>query len=183
VGVGISRNLERARFGIDLVLEPIWSDTWAEAQTPVATASGGLIPVGGKTVDNEFRFTNALMRMGVGYQAEEVSLELGLQVRSIDYTLEQTDLVQETRRKQDESWKEWTPTWGFGLELPGFDVHYSGRVTKGTGQPGVLPSFGFAAERDFAAAANYVVAPSGSLTLQEAPVVAHQVYVIIPIRG
>lgn len=184
LGVGVSRTLDRTRLGIDLVLEPIWSETWAEAAEPVPTVGGAVIPTGGKTVDNDFRFTNLLMRMGVGYEAEEVQLEMGLQVRSIDYTLEQTDLVQETRREQDESWTEWTPTWGIGLKLGGLDLHYAGRVTTGTGQPGVLSRFEPLAGGDFTtASADYLVAPMDRLTLQEAHVFAHQVYVVIPVRG
>lgn len=183
VGVGISRTLDRTRFGIDLVLEPIWSDTWAEAAIPTPIVGGGVIPVGGHTVENEFRFTNALMRMGVGYETTEVGFELGLQVRSIDYTLEQVDLVNGTTRRQDESWKEWTPTWGLGFKLPGFDIRYAGQLTTGTGQPGVVSTVFLAERAAFAQSADYLVPPSGPLTLQEAHVFTHRVYVTVPIRS
>lgn len=185
VGVGVARTFERTRFGIDLILEPIWSDTWAEAEAPIFNVPGGPIPAGAKTVENEFRFTNALMRMGVGYDADRAGFELGLQVSAIDYTLEQADLVLSTRRKQDESWMEWTPTWGFGVAFDGFDVHYTGHATVGTGQPGVLTRFIVAPQpgsrSNSLASTDYLVAPFGPLTLQDASVFTHQVYVTVPI--
>ncbi len=71
-----------------------------------------------------------------------------------------------------------------GLKLGGFDLHYAGRLTTGTGRPGVLSSFERFAGQDLAAAsADYLVAPLDRLTLQEAHVFAHQVYLVIPVRS
>jgi hypothetical protein len=182
LGLGVSRRLENTRFGLDLILEPIWSDTWADAAEPVPTASGDTIPVGGRTVENEFTFTNALVRLGAGWENQQVGFELGLQIRTIDYELKQVDHVQESKRDQDENWAEWTPTWGFSLKFSEFEVRYSGRVTAGTGRPGVAWT-GVTQER-FAAmdAADIIIAPSAPLTLQDESVFTHQFALSIPIR-
>ncbi|NIW38335.1 MAG: hypothetical protein GWN32_18250 [Gemmatimonadetes bacterium] len=186
VGLGLSRTMDATTFGIDFILEPIWSDTWAEAAEPVPTVDGDTIPEGGRTVENEFTFMNAIVRAGFGYRIDRVGLQLGLQVRSIDYELRQVDHVQDSKRRQDEGWLEWTPTWGVTVELAsGVQLYYQGRVTAGTGQPGT--AWGPAAQDRFAAmadagAADFIVAPSGPLTLQEANVGAHQLAVMIPIR-
>src|SRR5207253_8456940 len=73
--------------------------SWAEAQTPVVTVGGGTIPVGGRTVENGFHFSNALMRIGVsrevtlGPLTRTAAVQLGLAVRSVHY-----DLRSEERR-------------------------------------------------------------------------------------
>ena len=36
VGLGISRAMGPARFGAELIIEPIVSNTWAEAEAPTA---------------------------------------------------------------------------------------------------------------------------------------------------
>ena len=185
IGLGISRTLDETTFGLDFILEPIWSNTWAEAEQPDTSVSGVVIPAGGRTVENDFSFTNALIRAGFGYQHEVIGVQLGLQVRSIDYQLRQVDHIQESKRRQDESWLEWTPTWGLSLTFSGIEVAYQGRVTTGTGRPGTawtLEATDRFAAMEAAGAADFIVAPSGPLTLQEASVGAHQFAVIIPIQ-
>lgn len=182
LGIGVSRSTGPTTFAVDLILEPIWSETWAEAEEPVTTASGMIIPPGWKTVENAFQFINAQVRMGFGAEYERVGFQLGLHVYSIDYELEQTDHVQEIKRKQDESWLEWSPTWSFAVTFPEIQIRYTGRLTTGTGLPGVAwtPAGTMRAEA-FAAAADFIVAPSGPLTLQDANVMAHQFAVVIPL--
>ncbi len=184
VGIGVSQSSGPSTFGIDLVLEPIWSDTWAEADSSVATRSGRVIPAGGKTVENDFTFTNAHVRMGFRFETERAGFQVGLQVSSIDYMLKQVDLVQETKRKQGENWTEWTPSLGLALKFPEFEVRYTGRVTTGAGQPGTAwTPVGTARSEAFAMASDFIVAPSGPLTLQEANVMTHQIVFAIPIGG
>ena len=184
-GLGVSRSLDKTTFGIDMIFEPIWSNTWAEAGEPITAASGRVIPKGGKTITNDFTFTNALIRTGFGYQDEVVGFQLGLQVRSIDYELKQVDIVEGSKRLQDESWTEWTPTWGLSLAFSDLELRYQGRVTTGTGLPGT--AWDQAVSTRFAAAeaagvSDFIVAPSGPLTLQEASVTAHQFSISIPIQ-
>jgi hypothetical protein len=180
LGLGLSRSLDETTFGIDLVLEPIWSDTWAEAAEPDTTVSGGIIPKGGRTVENEFTFTNALIRTGFGYAHDVFGFQLGLQLRSIDYELQQVDHIQETKRRQSESWIEWTPTWGLSVTFSEVEVRYQGRITTGTGRVGTAWT-PVAVER-LQGGSDFIVAPSGPLTLQEASVGAHQFSVSIPIQ-
>src|SRR2546430_17417807 len=154
-----------------VVYQPIWSTTWAEAQTPVVTVAGGTIPVGGRTVENGFHFSNALIRIGVSPEVtlwpltRTAALQLGLAVRSVHYNLAQQDHVDAVTRHLEESWLEWTPTWGLSFRFPELELRYRGRVSHGTdrlvasnpngfianplvgGGPGVFPPAGPAVER------------------------------------
>src|SRR3989442_1223878 len=138
LGVGVSRTTGASVFGMDVVYQPIWSTTWAEAQTPVVTLGGGTIPVGGRTVENGFHFSNALIRIGVsrevtlGPLTRTAALQLGLAVRSVHYNLAQQDHVEAVTRDLEESWLEWTPTWGLSFRFPELELRYRGRVSHGT---------------------------------------------------
>jgi hypothetical protein len=182
-GIGLARTTGATTFGVDVIYEPAWSDTWATAAAPTATVGGDTIPVGGRTVENAFSFSNAAVSMGVGHAVGQATFQLGLSVRAYDYDLEQRDLVANSFRQQSEQWMEWTPSWGARVDLPGVSLRYLGRVTTGTGRPGV--AWGGAVPTraaDFAQANDIVVAPSGPLTLQDVSVVTHQISVSVPIR-
>lgn len=184
LGVGLARTTGPATYGIDLVYEPIWTDTWAEAAEPLETADGDTIPVGGKTVENDFFFSNVKARIGLAYEEQRFAFRLGLRVHSVDYTLEQFDNVEVSRRTQDESWMEWTPTWGLSLLFSEVRLHYAGRRTSGTGRPGTRwegGDFGRTMEA-LSASGDFLPAPSGPLTLQETTVTTHQLSVELPIR-
>ncbi|MBI4520246.1 MAG: hypothetical protein HY701_05385 [Gemmatimonadetes bacterium] len=107
-------------------------------------------------------------------------------VRSIHYWLTQYDNIQVSMRNQEEDWVEWTPTWGLGFRFPEVEIRYQGRVTNGTGRPGVVPNGrGFAGRGDAtlaSAGGNIIVAPSGPLTLGDVKVVTHQVSLSLPLR-
>jgi hypothetical protein len=189
VGVGLSRVVGPARFGVDAIYEPIWSTTWAEAASATATVLGDTIPPGGRTIENDFRFSNALIRLGVGRDLEVAglenvfSLQLGLVVRAIRYRLWQYDNVQVSSRTQEERWVEWTPTWGLSLRFPELEIRYRGRVTQGTGRPGVGQGGDVrAADSPLQVASGILVAPSGPLSLAEVSVVTHQVSLSLPLR-
>jgi len=183
VGVGVAKQAGPLTLGMDLVYEPGWSSTWALAASATPTAKGDTIPVGGRTVENEFQFSNARVSMGVGYDVGTATLQFGLQVSALDYHLDQWDNVEGTPRRQNEQWMEWTPSWGLQVRLKGVELRYLGRVTTGTGLPGVAWSAateGRAAA--FGQANDIVVPPGGPLTLQEADVWTHQISVAVPIR-
>jgi len=179
-GIGVSRTLGPTMFGVDLIWEPIWSDTWAEADSTILGAGGRRILRGEKTIENDFRFANARMRMGVGHETDEYGLQLGLEVRAYDYSLDQFNNITGVRREQDESWMEWSPTWGGSLKFPALHIRYIGRMTTGTGRPGVAWTGVARASLDLAS--NYIIAPSGPLTLQDAKVMTHQISVSLPIH-
>ena len=191
LGLGLSRSAGGTTFGVDALYEPIWSYTWADAVAPITTVLGSTIPAGGKTIENRFRFSNGLFRMGVtqelgragtGARAPSTALQLGVVARAIGYRLAQTDNVQAARRTLRESWVEWTPTWGLSFRGPALEIRYRGRVTNGTGRPGV-GGIG-RAELDNAAGGGrgILIAPSGPLTLDEVRVVTHQVTLSLPLH-
>jgi hypothetical protein len=192
LGVGFARTRDTFTFGVDLVYEPIWSYTWADAAAPVETRLGTMIPEGGKTIENRFRFSNALVRMGIGDEVvldesgTAIGVQWGLESRLIDYRLEQQDNVQLSERDLEEDWVEWTPTWGIALRRPGWEIRYRGSVTTGTGRPGVRgpgACFDLCVLNDAAAVgSNVLVAPSGPLTLDPVSVVAHQLTLLLPLR-
>ena len=178
-GIGIAKSSGPATFGIDLVFEPIWSDTWVEAEADTTSADGAVINKGEKTIENEFFFTNVQMRLGLAHETERLTFQVGVEVRSYDYTLEQRDNIENTLRDEDESWMEWTPSFGAKVKFPEFELGYVARMTTGSDRPGVQwtgPRAQAAMDADF------IVAPSGPLTLQDARVLTHRVTVSIPIR-
>jgi hypothetical protein len=184
-GGGLSHTSERNIVALDLIYEPIWSHTWADAAEPVETWYGAHIPAGGKTVENYFRFDNWLVRLGLQEQDKVFGFQLGLQARYTSYHLKQDDFVMNTRRKQKEYWMEWTPSLGFNLNLSSCQIRYTGTLTTGTGQPGVASDFWIRAESagQYDAGKNFIVAPSGSLTLQEAVVMTHQISVAVALQA
>lgn len=182
-GVGLARSYGLATIGLDVIYEPIWSHTWADALTDTPTTGNGppaVIPAGDMTVENFFRFHNSLARLGVRRAGDRLDFALGLNIHTYRYDLDQEDFVAQSTRAQSETWSEWTGSLGLGLNFTEFQVRYLGLVTLGTGRPGVeQPLRGFAANA--AADLNFLVAPNGALTLQEARVVTHQITLIVPI--
>jgi hypothetical protein len=188
VGVGVARTRGPATYGVDVIFEPIWSHTWADAATPVENVLGDTIAPGGMTIENHFRFNNALLRMGVSTDfaasgsVPSAGVQLGLVVRSISYRLRQFDHVQLTGRTQDESWVEWSPTWGATFRLPGWELRYQGQMTHGTGRPGVARFRGGPEDLSApTAGGGIIVAPSGPLTLDEVRVTSHRISVSVPL--
>jgi hypothetical protein len=144
-----------------------------------------IIPAGGKTVENYFRFNNALVRLGLSGKGKTFGFQLGLQARFISYRLKQTDFVQGTRRTQDEFWAEWTPSIGFNLNFSPFQIRYTGCLTAGTGQPGVAFSrlASDISRSEDALGNSFIIAPSGDLTLQESVVLTHQIAVAVKLQS
>jgi hypothetical protein len=178
-GVGLAKSSGPTTFGIDVVFQPIWSDTWAEAAADTTNVDGKVIRKVQKTVENDFFFTNVSMRMGLQYELGLASFQGGVEVRSYAYTLDQRDRLQDTKRNQDESWVEWSPTLGAKANFADFEIGYAGRMTTGSGRPGVQWTGGRA---EAAFAADFILAPSGPLTLQDALVITHRITVSVPIR-
>jgi hypothetical protein len=172
-GVGMSRVIGKATFGFDVLVEPISSTTWAEAARDTITPRGTTIPRGGHTVDNKFRFNNSLMRFGFERMAPPTDsathfgFQFGLGVNSIRYRLWQTDQVRDSSRVQNERWMEWTPSVGFKLRSPGYEIHYTVASTCGAGSSCIPSPFFFATGDDVTVAApnsgGVIAAPTGAL--------------------
>jgi hypothetical protein len=180
MGVGLARTLGPVDFGVDVMFEPIWSDTWSLTDSVVPLPGGGQLAKGAKEIENEFFFNNVHLKAGIGRETERWGAQLGLEASSYAYSLDQFDNRTSTRRKQDESWMEWSPSWSGALFFPEVELRYTGRVTTGTGRPGV--DFVGARAEDVASAGDFIVAPSGPLTLQDVRVLTHQVAVRLPIH-
>jgi len=182
-GLGLSKSKNSTSFAIDLIYEPIWSNTWADAATEMTSHSGRKIRVGAKTVDNEFRFSNALFRMGVSNKNDRAGFQLGWQMRWIRYLLDQYNYIEEFRRQQRESWIEWTLNWGLIFKFSEFDIRYSGRLILGTGRPGVASRGWQESGGGFVdySRADFILAPSAALTLEDAVVFTQQISIVIPI--
>jgi hypothetical protein len=181
-GLGLARTKGGTTFGFDVLVQPIWSETWQEADTPTETAAGGVLNIGERTIDNDFFFTNVLLRTGVSHQSDDVGFQFGLEVRSYAYTLDQINHVDVSVRTQKETWMEWTPTLGGTFQLDDLEIRYAARLTTGTGQPGTARSFREEAKAAFDVGGDFIVAPDAPLTLQDANVLTHQVVLRIPIR-
>lgn len=186
-GLGVSKVAAGTTFGLDAIYEPIATHTWGEAQEATTTPSGAIIPAGGKTTENHFRFNNAVFRGGLGHELavgphQKLRFQLGVAVRSIDYHLDQTDHVAEVGQRLHEHWTEWTRTWGLGLRFSDMEIRYSGRRLTGTGRPGIAPANNVVfAAADFAGS-NILAAPNGPLTLTDVAVTTHQISVSLPLR-
>jgi hypothetical protein len=183
IGLGMAKAVGPTTFGIDIVYQPGNSETWAEAEEDVPTVDGDVIHKGEKTVENEFSFSNAFVNIGLNQAVGPVAVQLGLALKAYDYHLDQWDHVEGEFRRQDEQWMEWLPSWGVRLQLGELELRYLGRLTTGTGRPGVAWN-GAVAERaaDFASANDLLLAPSAPLTLQDVTVFTNQVSVSIQIK-
>lgn len=140
LGFGLAKITRYSSFGIDVVLEPIYSTTWAEALGDTLTRSGTLLQRGAHSVDNRLRFSNTMLRFGFGHEtpvgkdsSEHFGFQLGLGVQSINYRLKQADRIAETARVQNEHWMEWSPTFGLKYRGRGFDAGYTFTLTCGAG--------------------------------------------------
>lgn len=183
-GVGLATTSGAATFGVDLIYEPIWSHTWADAVETTQTANGGVVHAGSMTVENYFVFHNARFRMGVQRHGERLNFSAGIDMHHISYDLDQMDFIRNQRRLLDQHWTEWMLSTGIGTDFSGFRLQYTGRLTLGTGTPGIQQPLGggWTGGRGFAAeGADWVVAPNGPLILDETKVLSHQVALLVPL--
>ena len=147
VGVGLGKALGGTSGGMELIYEPIWTNTWATTPAAIETDDGIVIPSGGKTIENWFRFSNIKVRAGLsrefGVSADSSSsmrLQFGIAVVTNNYSLRQQDNIALTRRDRQFSWTEWGPTFGFGLRLwRRFEASYAFAASCGPDSCHVMP--------------------------------------------
>ncbi len=188
-GFGTSRVIGHSTFGLDVVMEPMWSHTWADAGGDTTDVNGGVIRQGAHTVDNHFRFSNSRINVGFGHElaasndsATMVGLQVGVGMRSINYTLDQENHVLRSSRTQDEGWTEWTPTFGLRVRSRDIDFSYSVSFTCG---PTCLSTGDNVFVRAAAAPATDVgvlAAPSAPLNFDGGSSRQHRVMVSIRLR-
>lgn len=191
LGVGAARTgdaADGATIGVDLIYEPIASETWADAAADTAIAGGGVIPAGGRTVENTFRFSNLKLRLGLAKErpltAERPSAwgyQLGLAVHAIDYRLRQTNHVERTSRTQDERWMEWTPSLALRYRSRTFTLAYDFRLTCGTGDCVDLGNGDFVTGVP-SAGGGIIVAPSAPLRFESGGMSVHRFSFTVPLN-
>jgi hypothetical protein len=178
IGVGLSSADGPAQFGMELVFEPARSHTWAYADSATATPTG-VIPAGGKTVDNQFRFANWNVGVGVEREADRFGFQLGLRLRQIRYSLDQENFLTETRRRTKESWMEWTPAWSGVVKFAEFDLRYSGRFTARGWQGFAGPVF--FGTRDLASSGtDFIIGPTQPVNMPAFRVTTHRLMLSMP---
>ncbi len=181
VGVGGKHTSEEATtFAVDLILEPIWSYTWANAQQDIVDPETEQVVVakGEKTIENDFDFMNTALKTGVRKESDKFVGEFGVKAKSYHYWLEQKDNIRRTTRNQEENWTEWRFSLGLGYKFEDMTVKYTGQLTAGTGRPGIAS--GFITQRNLAATSgDFIFAPEGSLSLDRARVTTHLISFII----
>lgn len=184
IGAGLGRQDGPLSVGVDVIYEPVWSDTWAQAEDTVRTQAGTLLHEGDHTVDNDFFLSNLHLRVGLARETERWGFQMGVRASSFETELEQWNAVTATRRKERESWMEWTPSLGAMVRFPDVELRYAGWFTTGTGRPSVDFSIRAGSPRTDAAApgGDFLVPPAGPLVLQETRVTTHQVSVRVPLH-
>ena len=139
IGFGAVRAFGNSTFGLDVIREPMWSHTWADAARDTVDADGGVIRAGAHTVDNRFKFSNSRINVGIAHDipgatdsATTFGFQFGVSMRAINYTLDQTNHVTKLSRSQDEGWTEWTPMFAISLRNQNLSVTYAASRTCGT---------------------------------------------------
>ena len=124
-GFGAARDTGPFTFGVDVVLEPMTSDTYADAAGDVKRTDGTVIVAGQKTVENHFQFHNTKAALGVGRKwvtdsaaGNSLTVDFGLSMYSINYDLRQTSNITRVTRFQHENWVESGPTFGIRYRTP-----------------------------------------------------------------
>ena len=90
------------------------------------------------------------------------------------YTLDQYDYIDQSIRSQEETWTEKIVSWGVELHFSRFDLKYTGRVISGSGIPSVSQSGIWRNERASVQTGDFIVAPSGSMNIDERSSYTHQ---------
>ena len=185
IGVGLSQQTGPSTFALELIYEPIFTHTWGDAQAETQSVDGSTIPLGGRTTENHFTFSNLIARLGfrqdfpVEGARYPLRIEFGMNAHAIHYWLQQDDHVEITTNHQYEQWVEWAPTWGASMRFGGVDVRYAGSTTHGTGRPGISTNQ-FVTDAALGST-NVLAAPNGPLTLTPVSVTTHQLSLAVPL--
>ncbi len=180
-GVGLGSENETTRFGMDLIYEPIWSNTWADAAELIELDFGQNILPGQKTVENDFSFDNIIGRIGYLTKINILELSAGLEIYHRSYSLLQRNYVENRRRSQEEKWAEYTWSWGAEFHFKYFDIKYNGHIITGAGIPRVFQNIFLENSNRTMFSNDFVVAPSGNLNLDYKTTSMHQFIIQVPI--
>jgi hypothetical protein len=190
LGVGAARTLEQGgTAGIDIVYEPMWSTTWADAASDTTGPTGVVVPRGARTVDNRFRFSNLKVRLGLARERELTAerpaawgYQLGLALTAIDYRLRQANHVARVARTQDEHWMEWTPTFALRYRSRAFVLAYDFRITCGPGGDCLPVATGDDVTVVAPTPGGVIAAPSRPLDFSSGAAITNRFTVSVPLR-
>lgn len=179
-GAGLSRRRGATTFAVDAILEPVWR----RASGIADTNSLALFAPGTNVEESYFKFRNVVLRGGVARDIEvpggdnRLRLQFGAQMRNVNYTLEQHDLLRSVFRERKHSWREWTHAWGTNLVFPRFEFGYQLRLLSGMGRLGVPPADDqIALDRGL-----FPVPGPQSITLYPVRIASHQMFFTVPLR-
>ena len=187
LGLGAARGAGPVTFGVDVILEPMTSNTYADAAADVKRADGSVIPAGAKTVENHFQFRNSKARLGVGHtwgadtSKGTIAVDLGLAMYSISYDLIQTNNILRTVRSQREHWLESGPTFGVRYRSRDIEISYAFRANCGSEGCDLLPRGDVVTMAD-SRSGGIIAAPSGPLFFRGGSETSHHFTVSLPIR-
>ena len=190
LGLGAARATGPFTFGVDVILEPMTSNTYADAATITTRADGTLIPAGDKTVENHFQFRNSKARIGVGRtwgtdsaSTGSFAVDFGLAMYAISYDLIQTNNILRSLRTQHENWVESGPT--FGMRYRSHDIELSYAFRANCGSQG-CDAFSNRDDVRFSSPAvstgGIIAAPSSPLFFQGGSETSHHFTIAVPIR-
>lgn len=172
LGIGFTHTGEKTTAGLEYIYEPITSYTWA---TPDELSN---LPPTFKTVENFFDFYNHIIRGGILSHTDVkwFDYRLGIQLHFYKYNLTQNDNLMHTSRNADEYWLETSLCGGLTFTFSDFQIFYTLQIILGNGIVGtqrsnVFPVMNFASEKS---ANDFLIAPSGSLTVDNVTLFSHQ---------
>ena len=192
LGVGAGRLAGPTTVFVDIVIEPMRSETWADMARDTVDAIGTPLPAGAKTIENSFNFHNSRARVGAGHvfpvsadSSQTLSVDAALSVYTIGYGLRQTNNIARTVRQQAERWAELSQSIGVRFRTRDIEVSYAYRRTCGNQGCGEDENRGvvFApGDLALASAGGIIAAPSAPLFLQSGVQSSHRFAVVVPIR-
>lgn len=190
LGLGAARATGPFTFGVDVILEPMTSNTYADAATITTRTDGTVIPAGDKTVENHFQFRNSKARIGVGRtwgtdsaSTGSFAVDFGLAMYAISYDLIQTNNILRSLRTQHENWVESGPTFGMRYRSHDIELSYAFRANCGSQGCDAFPNRGDVVFVTPAASTGGIIAaPSSPLFFQGGSETSHHFTIAVPIR-
>lgn len=190
IGVGAARIAGPSSFFIDVIVEPMRSETWADLPRDTTDVGGNVIPAGARTIENSFDFHNSRARIGAGHaiplnrdSTTTLGFDVGLTVYTIGYGLRQTNNIARTSRQQAERWSEWSES--LGLRLRSRDVELSYAYRRSCGNQSCdddAPPIMTFVDAPMASTGGIIAAPSAPLFLRSGTESSHRFMVAVPIR-
>ena len=188
-GVGAARVDGPFTFGVDLIIEPMTSNTWADSPVPIKRTDGSVIAAGEKTVENHFQFHNTKARIGVGHSwaldkesTSTFAMDLGIAMYAISYDLRQTSNITRIARTQHENWVESGPTLGLRYRSRDIEVSYAFRSSCGNTNCDERTNVELVGRGDAFTTGGIIAAPSSPLFLQSGKEISHHFMIAVPVR-